>query len=216
MAFKLIKRDNQRSRVYAWQRLVVRHEDHYVGVFKTVEECAAFARPIWRAERGRYGRARVEMPLFERPHRGQRSALAHSDHRITLPRWARNPFVILHEMAHRLTPADEAHGPRFVGVLIGLCARHLGLDRDYMIQAAYEAGVRVHERSIGKTPTYGWRRRVADAVKRGGPMTDIEIALDLGVSYRVVRGAALGLIRSSSHRWLRGKLTPLTFTNSKE
>lgn len=199
-------RDNQRSRVYIWERLVIPHDQRGVGRFRTIDEVVGFARPIWRAERGRYGRAKVEMPLFQSSSWGQRHALAHDDHRISLPLWARNPFVILHEMAHRLTPQDEAHGPRFVGVLIGLCARHLGLDRDYLLALAQETGVKVHEKSIGATPRYGLHRKVVDVIARCGPLTDIEIALELQVSYRAVRGASLTLIRSGAAKWMRNRL----------
>ena len=117
------KRDNQRSRVYAWERAAVRHlagRAFESSEFESLAECVDWAEPIRRKERGRVGLAKVRAPSIERPAWGQRSALAHPDHRITLPRWARSRWVILHELAHRLTPRDEAHGPRFVGVLIGL------------------------------------------------------------------------------------------------
>lgn len=86
-------RDSQRSRVYAWEGaasadLLRRQID--APEFKTLDECQAFAAPVWRAERGRVGLAGQVAPSIERPAWGQRSALAHASHRVTLPRWARS------------------------------------------------------------------------------------------------------------------------------
>lgn len=197
-------RDNQRSRVYDWEGRV---PDYDVSPsFKTIDECAQFLTPIWRAERGRYGRAKVPSPLVQRPHRGQTAALAYADHRITLPRWARRPSTILHEAAHRLTPRDEAHGPRFVGVLIGLMSRHMGADAYQLMALADEMGVRYHVRSIGTVPVIGTAEHVRRAVVEQGPMSEMDIACWLDLSYLQVRGAAMSLIRRGVGRWYRRKL----------
>lgn len=199
-------RDNQRSRCYAWERAVTKGA-HYTGTMKTVDECVVFAKPIWRSERGRYGRAKVEMPLLQSSSWGQRRALAHDDHRITLPRWARNPWVILHEMAHLLTPRDEAHGPRFVGVLIGLAARHLGYDADKLMAAADEIGLRYHVRSIGAVPVIGLSAQLRALLAEQGPLPEMWAAAELNCSYLQVRGAALQLIRRGEARWFRKRIT---------
>lgn len=199
-------RDNQRSRVYSWENAVTRGA-LWAGTMKTVDECAAFVKPIWRAERGRYGRAKVEMPLLQPSSWGQRSALAHADHRITLPRWARNPWVLMHEMAHRLTPHDEAHGPRFVGVLIGLASRHLGYDADVLMAKADEMGVRYHVQSIGAVPIVTLSARLKRLITEQGPLSEMWAAAELDVSYLQVRGAMLQLIRRGEARWYRKKIT---------
>lgn len=208
------RRDNQKSRVYAWERAVVRELsgrtfDH--PEFATLTECDQWAAPVWRKERGRVGLARVAAPAIERPSWGQRSALAHEDHRITLPRWARSRWVILHEMAHRLTPRDEAHGPRFVGVLIGLVCRWLEYDVQQLMRMAEERGVKYYVRSIGVVPVRGPAWHVAKVLSEARrPLTPMEIACDLSigrgvaVSYKQVRGAALFLVRSGRARW-RGR-----------
>lgn len=162
--------------------------------------------PIWRAERGRYGRPRSECPRIERPARGQRRALAHHDDRITLPVWARHPTIILHEAAHRLTPADEAHGPRFVGVMIGLFARYLGYDAHELMALADEAGVKYHVRSIGAVPVHTLSKKLIDTVKEHGPMTEMDLACWLDMTYLQVRAAAMTPIKAGLARWLRHKL----------
>lgn len=199
-------RDNQRSRVYAFERAAT-NGGVYRSAWESLDECERFLRPIWRAERGRLGRAKVDMPSIVRPHRGQRSAIAHSyEFKITLPKWARNPWVVLHEAAHHLTPRDEAHGPRFFGVLIGLVARHDGRDAAELMALADEMGVKYHVRSIGVVPIRGVLWQLDRVLREHEPMTEMELACWLDVSYLQVRGAAMGLVRRRIARWLRGKL----------
>lgn len=208
-------RDNQRSRVYAWERACIEklaHSDLGVPDFATLEECASFADPIWVKERGRVGLARQEAPSIERPHRGQRRGYAHADHRITLPKWTRSRWYILHELAHRLTPHDEAHGPRFVGVLIGLVSRWLEYDTQQLMALADEMGVRYFVRSVGVVPVRGPAWHVERAVRMHGPMTLIDLSCHLSLAEGQdltppqVRGAALHLIKACRARWLRKKL----------
>lgn len=192
-----MSRDNQRNRVYCWERLVLPRPGPQ---WRQIDEVAEWAKPIWRAERGRYGLAKAPMPAIVSSGWGQRSATAHGSYRIELPRWARQPYTVLHEMAHCLTSRNEAHGPRFVGVLIGLLARHAGLDADKLMAAADEMGVKYHVRSIGAVPVFPWWKRLEPLL----PCTEMRAAVELGVSYLVVRGAALQLIRRGKARW-RGK-----------
>lgn len=71
---------------------------------------------------------------------------------ISMPKFPHNPYYILHELAHLLTPANEAHGARFVGVVIGLAARWLNQDAQALLQQAEAMGVRVNRNSVGKVP----------------------------------------------------------------
>lgn len=208
--------DRQRSKVYQWEviasgnlaqvhDLISSRHHLYKPEFETLQECAAFLEPIWRAERGRYGRAKVPMPVIERPNRGQRRAIAHPDHRITLPKWTRNRWMILHEMAHLLNPGEEAHGPRFVGILMGLLARHAGYDAQELMASADEAGVKYHVRSIGAVPANTLSQRLARLL----PVKEMDAAFELDVSWRQVRGAALQLVRAHLAMWKRDVLVPL-------
>jgi hypothetical protein len=189
-----VSRDSQRSAVYAWERSLdgVRmfHE------MLNLEEVAEFVGHVWPKERGRYGRARSKAPTIRRVHMGQTSAISHGNE-VSFPRWSRNPWVILHELAHELLPSGEHHGPRFVGCLIGLAARHMGLDRDWLVESALAAGLKVNVGSVGATPRYGWHKRAADALSRlhGLAANDVELAVEMGVGYRAARGAVLSLLR---------------------
>lgn len=76
-----------------------------------------------RAVQARWGRWDIEVTLK----RGGRG-LAHGSGRISLPLFARNPTMILHEVAHCLTPSRYApHGPEYVGVWLFLLKT---VDRD--------------------------------------------------------------------------------------
>lgn len=187
------RRDTQRSLVYAWER---RAHLHGIAKFETVEECAAFMAPIWRGERGRYGMAKAKAPRIEVGRGGGR---AYGSRRITLGKWARQPSVILHEMAHALAPGDR-HGPRFVGVYIGLLARHLGLDATALMESADAAGVKYHVRSVGAVPTVPLWRKLLPLL----PVFYMDAATELDVSYRQINGAALHLMRRGLARW-RGR-----------
>jgi putative metallohydrolase (TIGR04338 family) len=210
-------RDTQRSRVYEWERAVIKERGvgFYDAEFETLEECEQFMNPIWRKERGRLGLARQRAPELSRNLWGQRSAWAGDNHVIKLPKWARSRWVILHEMAHRLTSSDPGHGARFVGCLMGLVARHLEHDVNDLMRVADEHRVKYHVRTIGVVPVLGPSWHVERALREQPPMTAMDLAcwLSLGCGLRItvtqVRGAALPLIRQGKARWLRSKLVPL-------
>ena len=111
-------RDFQRSKVYAWENETFPHirEEQW-----TLSQCEAFAKQL-------YG-ARVKI----KDGRGRRSACAH--HRryptISLPKWARNKWVVAHEVAHLKTRHDlsiPAHGAIFMGVYLGFLRTCTGVD----------------------------------------------------------------------------------------
>jgi hypothetical protein len=207
------KRDTQRSKVYAWEMSAI-DPLHWISVFENTHDASEWIAPIWRAERGRVGLSGQLAPTLVAAHGRQRRPKAHSNHRITLPKWATSHWVLLHELAHRLTPGD-GHGPRFVGVLIGLGCRYLDLDAQSLMASADAGGVKYSVRSIGRVPVHGPAWHVERAITDEGPMTAIDLSswLNLGCGVDItplkVRGAALSLIRSGRARWLRGKLTAL-------
>ena len=203
-----LPRDSQRSLVYRWEAKAS-NGSLYRPDLQSLEDVEAFLFPIWRSERGRVGLARQRPPTISRHLWGQRRATAGADHVIKIPRALRSRWVCLHEMAHRLTPRDEAHGPRFVGVLIGLLARHLGYDAEELMSLADEMGVRYYVRSIGCVPVKPLSQKIVEIVEKGGPLPEMFLAAELDVSYLKVRGAALFLIRQKRARWFRNRLTLL-------
>jgi putative metallohydrolase (TIGR04338 family) len=62
-----------------------------------------------------------------RPGFGHRRATADANGVLQMPKWARSELVLLHEVAHCLTPsAAAAHGPEYAGVLLALARRGMG------------------------------------------------------------------------------------------
>jgi hypothetical protein len=186
--------------VYEWER-----RQNPGGIIwtqtMTIEEVEEFVKPIWRKERGRYGKSAWKKAPMIVAQKSGTGARAFGDHKLVFSKSCRNAYVALHELAHALNRRDKAgHGPRFVGILIGLLARHLGRDADTLLATAYEMGVKVDTRSIGRVPVYHWSKRLLTLL----PATTIEAAVQLDVSYRVVQGASLRLITEGRARW-RGK-----------
>lgn len=199
-AGRLRPRDNQRSLVYAWERKIEGY--HRAPEWATMDEVTAWALPIWRAERGRYGLAKKVAPNMVAASWGQRRALAHADHKISLPLWARQKPVVLHEIAHLLSPTDEAHGPRFVGLLVGLLARHAGFRAEELLKLADAMGVRYYLRSVGAVPVLSLSERLVTLL----PISEMDAAIELDVTWRQVLGASIRLIQNKRARWLRGML----------
>lgn len=194
------RRDFQRSLVYAWESAHTPGYDR--PTMTSLDEVETFANAIWKKERGRYGHAKRIAPTIRRQLRGVRRGFAHvQKHELVLPRWARSEYVILHEIAHLLTPGDR-HGPRFVGALIGLLCRYLARDANELMALADEMNVKYRVGSIGSVPIRPTWVKIEERL----PATDMELAFLLDLSYKQVRGAALHLIKVGRARWFRGKL----------
>jgi hypothetical protein len=202
-------RDVQRSRVYAWERRIF---DRAIWTATlTLEELERFVNRVWRSERGRMGQARRPAPVVAARRGSSAEAFSNAwgPGLMYFGSHCRNQIVALHEMSHCLTPRDQSHGPRFVGVLIGLYCRHLDMDANVLMALADEMNVKYHVRSIGSVPIFGTARIVADAVRKEGSMTEMDLACWCDLTYLQVRGAAMSLIRKGQARWLRKKLVLL-------
>jgi len=111
--------DFQRSRVYLWEDSLplpksVRNRPLSLD---TCQEIADEACELYGVKRVviRGPRSVKQTVAYYRP----------TDHTISLPDWARNKHIVLHEVAHaivemRFGVRDAGHGERFVGVLMYL------------------------------------------------------------------------------------------------
>jgi hypothetical protein len=203
----MLPRDRQRSKVYSWEKKC--NGQSMLKGTMTMEEVEQFTARVWRAERGRYGRAKVPVPTIGDGRRRGRAGAGVERHIIKMPKWTRNHWQVLHELAHLLTPNAEAHGGRFVGVLIGLAARWLDANTDFLLAEADAMGVRVHRTSIGAVPA----KTLAEKMLRFLPGSPTEIAsamnveLGLDVTFRQIQGASIGLVRRGLARWRGPQLT---------
>ena len=108
-------RDQQRSAVYAWERAI---EAAFPDVSRKLplSECGDYIARVWNDYR----------PGTNPPELGDGRGRSHacgSRWSIKLPVWARKPIVVLHEVAHALTPADR-HGPLFARLFFELLTHY--------------------------------------------------------------------------------------------
>lgn len=136
-------RDNQRSKLYAWER-ELEARCYASGApakplepLMTLAECAALVRIACRAFKLR------KMPRVT-DGRARRRACG-SPERVCLPRWSRTPHTVLHEAAHAITryriPKCAGHGREFCGMYAELLARYCGYDRNALLTSMREYGL---------------------------------------------------------------------------
>jgi hypothetical protein len=113
-------RDRQRGKVYAWEDLYYRGGVKDGGM--TLTQCEQIARRVT-------GYVKM-MCVRVKDGRGARRAYSHGGW-ISLPRWARQRAIVLHEMAHEIAPKVfpdrlpiESHGREFVGCYMWLLERY--------------------------------------------------------------------------------------------
>lgn len=126
-------RDSQRSKVYSCEYVL--RDAGMVGRerLETVEEMQAWVNKLlasawWKKHYRSVSKVTVK------DGRGQRRALAHTwRNTISMPKWSRSKGVIIHELAHLVTPlAAPSHGWEF-------CANYLELVRHFLGQADHDA-----------------------------------------------------------------------------
>lgn len=183
-------RDNQRQRVYDAQRDL----PEYTQIM-TWPEVESFVRKVndsvWF--RSRWGTTIT--PVLKRGG----SAYGYPGGRITLPGFARNPIVILHEIAHTVTPyhSDVApHGPEFCGILLGLVRHYLGTD----VARRLRANMRTHRVKVKGAALPAARRQVTPAAEqrraantaKSLPLAPVERELLVRLLRKAATSGALG------------------------
>jgi putative metallohydrolase (TIGR04338 family) len=125
-------RDSQRARLYRAEGLVDAGRR-----LPTVERMQAWVDALAATEWfvARWGARSFEV----RPGFGHRRATADQANGVLqMPKWARSELVLLHEIAHCLTPAACAsHGPEYAGVLLALARRGMGVSTAQLLEDAF-------------------------------------------------------------------------------
>ncbi|WP_099021428.1 TIGR04338 family metallohydrolase [Mycolicibacterium palauense] len=161
-------RDTQRAKVYAAEQFVrtlfdraAEHGQQTVDFFGTsltlppearfgsVEAVRRYVDRVLAMPAVRHGWAPA--PLAVRPRRGV--AAAHYENTgstavVAVPddtsRWALRELVVLHEIAHHLSPAPPAHGPAFVCTHCELAEVVMGPEVGHVLRVVYaKEGVRL-------------------------------------------------------------------------
>lgn len=137
--------DSQRSALYTWERSLPQYT---AAGPMTLDECKALIAKVWADYRP------GSIPPKVTDGRGTTWAKGAS-WRINLPRWARSPLVVLHEVAHGLSmTSDDWHGPVFATLCLELWGKYVpGFDK----VAARKAGIaqrprRVHFATVAACP----------------------------------------------------------------
>lgn len=125
-------RDNQRSRLY-------KAEDHPSipkgQAFKTVKEMQNYVDALLGSQwfKARWGKHAIEV----RDGRGRQSACAWFNV-VKMPCYFRNEKVLLHEVAHTLTPHRfAAHGPEFARTYLTLVQHCIGPATGAALKASF-------------------------------------------------------------------------------
>lgn len=136
------ERDSQRSAIYRWERALPGGMPDTSREL-SLDECRALVARVWDEYRPGDAPPRISDGRGTRIARGGSTGL-------NLPRWARRPLTVLHEVAHSLMPnRDEgAHGPEFATLLLDLLTRYAGVDR----VAARKAGIEQRPRRVHFAP----------------------------------------------------------------
>ncbi|MBI0434601.1 hypothetical protein [Roseomonas sp. KE0001] len=131
-------RDVQRGRVYAWEDAIM--AELAPGTLR-FEAAQPMVDALW-AEQGLRHPPRVErLPVQARRRQADADRL-----RIRLP--PEFPaWLLLHELAHALSTTfdgrSDGHGPRFMGLYLGLLIRYLRLPEDWLLASLSARGIRV-------------------------------------------------------------------------
>lgn len=128
-------RDNQKARVYKAERILQDHKSSMKPM--TIGECQKFTNRVLARQAiiKSYGKRYIAV---ERGRGGGRaSGTYYSGRVITLGVWARQPVVILHEIAHHLAGLDAEHGPHFTAVMLKLVRAVLGKEAHEKLLGSY-------------------------------------------------------------------------------
>ena len=129
-----MKRDTQRSKVYGWERqFFTKPTDQEM----TLSECATLANKV--SKHFKMWDVRIK------DGRGTRSAYSYGG-AIGLPKWARQPVVVLHEMAHEVHRKvgryrQAVHGREFVGIHMYLLVKFGGFSINELVKSANDSRV---------------------------------------------------------------------------
>jgi putative metallohydrolase (TIGR04338 family) len=128
-------RDTQKARVYRAERILQDHKSSMKPM--TITECQKFVNRVLARQLiiKSYGKRYIAV---ERGKGGGRaSGTYYSGRVITLGVWARQPAVILHEIAHHLAGLDAEHGPHYAAVMLKLVRAVLGKEAHEKLLGSY-------------------------------------------------------------------------------
>ena len=131
-------RDNQRSKVYKAEDVLL----DFAKPLPKIEDVVAFCQKTQKRKTivKRYPRA--ERPIAVKDGRGTRRALAYGGYAISIPQWARNEAIVVHEIAHIMTNrhfGDVAgHGWEYCSVFLDLVRYTMGKEAYMALKQSFK------------------------------------------------------------------------------
>lgn len=148
-------RDSQRSRLYKAEEVLGQKDLNEVG---SIADCQAWVDRLCgeRWFQSRWGRREIEVRF-----KSYGSATGYTNSHICLPPWSRNPRVMLHEIAHVLTPSRyAAHGPEFAAMFVTLVELELGKEAARKLRDSFVANKVRYRSGMAAVPKAGTRQVV--------------------------------------------------------
>lgn len=132
-------RDSQRSKVYAAENKAFPHmHDERM----TLAGCKSFVSIVVNCQFWKESKGRKIVKIKDG--RGTRRAMYYpKTNKINLPKWARNEWVIIHELAHFLCwqkheDTVPSHGVKFCGIYLKLVEQVLGAEAAVDLAVSFE------------------------------------------------------------------------------
>lgn len=135
---------DQSLNVYAWEESRFEHRDQ--GSF-TLSQCRNILASIWEDF--------DLMPALQQVTDGRGSLDARvTEDKIHLPRWSRNPVILMHEMAHCITDLIDVdssydHSGTYMHVYLTLLSAYCSYKYDELFQSAKDFGLKVEPLDLG-------------------------------------------------------------------
>lgn len=161
-----MRRDSQRSRVYAAENAAFRGHPEANEPLPAVEDIERFIRHVWSLKRvqGTFPKAVVQWRLGQpavRDGRRRRHACGAMGF-ISMPRWSRVKWVVLHELAHTISRRTDCyiagHGWEYAATYLTLVRLVLGVEAHNLLKAQFKAN-RVRYRAPRKRAPMSPERR---------------------------------------------------------
>jgi putative metallohydrolase (TIGR04338 family) len=144
-------RDTQRSKVYAaeakFRSMNFQPQLFADAKFNDIWLCQNYVNRILDQQwfRARFGERQITVDY------GRNGGMAYGSRKITLGVWARQPIVILHEIAHCVAPYQTRHGAEFAGIFLFLVKQVYGAEAAKALRACYkEARVKTSNKALPK------------------------------------------------------------------
>jgi putative metallohydrolase (TIGR04338 family) len=133
-------RDTQRKRMYTAEHVL----DQFAKPLREVSDVEKYVTRVLARQSilRRYPKLNPDVKVKDG--RGTRRALAYGSHAISIPLWARNEGIVLHELAHTIAarhyrPYEIAsHGWQFAAIFLDLVKSMMGSAAHDALRAAFK------------------------------------------------------------------------------